>query len=265
MATYAPKPGSIIHVELSSDDPDGTEAFYADAFGWAFEAVGGMDYTMWRSADPPFGGLVAAEAVPDVPPVLCYLQTDDLADTVEALEGAGGEVVSEDEVAGMGVFAVFREPGGVVEAVWQATGEPDGSDGDGPRFTDEPSPGSVVHVELYTDDVDATMAFHEAVFDWEFEVLEGAYTLARPPTPPLGGVMPASAEMPVGTLVYVLVDDAAASCETMAAAGGEVLREPFEVEGWGTMAVVAAPGGIVQAVWERATVEAETAESMAAE
>lgn len=263
MTTYEPENGSIVHVELYSDDVEATRSFFEDAFGWSFEPVEGMDYTMWRSSDPPFGGLLGAEAAPDAfPPVLCYLQTDDLERTVEAIEAAGGEVLHDDEVPGMGVFAVFRAPGGVVEAVWQSTGDAEPPEEGWPEFIDEPGAGSVVHVELYTDDVDATRAFHEAVFGWTFEDLEGDYVMASPSTPPRGGLMEASDEMPVGTLCYVLVEGAEASCEAIEAAGGTVVEEPFDIEGWGTMAVFEAPGGIVGAVWESAM---ETSEAAAEE
>lgn len=258
--TYEPTHGSIVHIELYSDDIDATQAFYEEAFGWTFESVDGMDYLLWEAPDPPSGGLMATEDVPETPPsTLFYIDVEDLAATREAVSTAGGRIFEEEmAVQDMGVFAVFGDPGGVVEAAWEDTDEGEPPDGGWPQFTDRPAPGSIVHFELYSDDVDATRRFHESVFDWNFEEVEGEYVMARPPTPPFGGVMPASDDMPVGSLAYVLVARAEDACRTIETAGGAVLREPFEVGEWGTMAVFEAPGGIVQAVWENATDQAES-------
>jgi len=262
MATDAWPTGSIVHIELYSDDLAATRRFYEDAFGWSSDPVEGMDdYVMWEAPDPPYGGFVDGEAVAfPAPSTLCYVDVDDLASTVEAIAEAGGEVlVGEQSVPGMGAFVVFRDPGGVVEAAWEARPGSELAGEETPRPSETPAPGSVVHFELYTEDVAATRAFHEAVFGWTFEaVSDGGYTVARPPGPPAGGLMPASDEWPAGTLTYLLVDSAAAATRSVASAGGHVLREPFDVEGWGTMAVFEAPGGVVGAVWEAAPMAEES-------
>lgn len=258
MTTYEPTHGSIVHVELYSDDVGATEGFYETSFGWTVELVEDteeMTYRMWRAPNPPNGGLMPRDERPvDAPTTLLYIDVDDLADAQAAITEAGGELlVEETPVPEMGAFAVFRDPGGVVEAVWEERYEGEVPEGGFPLPTDDPDPGSIVHIELYSDDVGATQAFHESVFGWTFETLgEGAYTMARPPTPPYGGVMEASAEMPAGALAYLLVDDAEETAAAIRDAGGRILREPFVVEGWGTMAVFEAPGGIVQALWESA-------------
>lgn len=93
--------------------------------------------------------------------------------------------------------------------------------------THESANGSIVHVELYSEDPDATWAFYEDVFGWDFEAVEGGgYTMVRPPTPPNGGVMQASEEVPVGTLPYLLVASTEDTCRAVDASGGGVLREP---------------------------------------
>ena len=149
-------------------------------------------------------------------------------------------------------------PGGVVEAAWEDRYDGEPPEGGWPQFTDEPDAGSIVHFELYSEDPAATRAFHEAVFGWEFESLgEGGYTMVEPPTPPFGGVLEANEGMPTGTLAYLLVDAAGDSCRTVEEAGGQVLREPYEVPGWGTMAVYEAPGGVLGAVWESAPESSE--------
>ncbi len=261
MTDYESTHGSIVHVEFYSDDVEASQGFYENAFGWTFEPAEGQDYTMWRAPNPPNGGLLARDAVEfPAPPTLFYVQVDDLAAAQAAIAEAGGELLVEEmEVPEMGVFAVFRDPGGVVAAAWEDRYEGEPPEGGFPRFTDEPDPGSIVHFELYTDDPAATQALDEAVFDWQFEAVgAGGYPMAEPPTPPFGGIMEASEEMPVGPLAYLLVDDAADAVQTIRGAGGRVVRAPFDIEGWGTMAVFEAPGGVVQAVWEAAAGRTES-------
>lgn len=270
MTTYEMASGSIVHVELNSDDVEASGTFLADAFGWNVERDDEMNYTVWRAPNPPGGGLLGPqdgevpEGAPFEPPsTLFYVDVEDLAEAREAIVEAGGELLVEEmEIPEMGAFTVFREPGGVVEAAWENRYEGDPPEGGWPAYTDDPEPGSVTHFELYSEDPGATCDFHEAVFGWAFETVEGSdYTMVYPPTPPYGGVMQATEEMPVGTLFYLLVEDAEAACEAVAGAGASVLREPFEVEGWGTMAVFEAPGGVVLALWEGVTGTAEAPSS----
>ena len=253
MTTSDPTHGSIVHIELYTDDKDATRAFYGKVFGWSFEDVPGMDYTMWRAPNPPNGGLMERQEGPfQPPPTMVYLNVDDLGATREKIQAAGGEVLVEEiEVPEMGLFCVFKAPGGVVQAAWEDTYEGEPPEGGWPKFTDEGQPGSYCHVELYSADPEATQAFYSEVFDWQFDQAEEIeYIFTKPPTPPYGGLLQAGEHMPPGTLPYLLVTSAEETCQAVEAAGGQVLREPFDVEGHGRMAVFQAPGGIVQALWE---------------
>ena len=267
MTTYESGAGSIVHVEFASDDLEATRAFVEEAFGWETETVEEMDgYVIWRAPNPPGGGLVAPGEAPFTPPPTAfYIDVPDLDETREAIVAAGGElIVDEMAVDEMGVFCVYEDPGGVVAAAWEDRSDGEPPEGGWPTFTDDPEAGSITHFELYTEDPAATREFHEAVFGWAFESIDGgAYTMVHPPTPPYGGVMEATDEMPAGVLAYLLVAGAEDVCRDIEAAGGRILREPYEIEGWGTMAVFEAPGGFVGAVWEAA--EAQAAESASGE
>ncbi len=252
MATYETTHGSIVHIDLNSDDAEATRAFYGKAFGWSFEAFGDMAYHLFRAPSPPNGGIMARQEGEFQPPAtVLYLNVDDLAETRAAITEAGGQVLVEEiEVPEMGVFCMFRDPGGIVQAAWEDRYEGEPPEGGWPKLTDEPQPGAYCFFELYSEDPPATQAFYTSMFGWTFEDDEdGGYRFANPPTPPTGGLMEAGDHMPAGSLPYVLVASAEDACQAIDAAGGTVLREPFEVGGWGTMAVFEAPGGIVQAVW----------------
>lgn len=224
MTTYEPTQGSIVHVELYTDDPTVTESFYAEHFGWQFEPVEGMPaYSLWIAPTAPHGGMVKRDddAWPLSPPsTLVYTNVTSLAETRELITAAGGELlVREQEVPEMGIFTIYRDPGGIVAGAWEDQSATSSDDTDRyPMFSDEPESGSIVHFELYSEDPDATQTFHESVYGWTFEPThDGTYTMVYPPTPPNGGLMEANDEMPPGLLLYVLVDsaeDAVAVTET---------------------------------------------------
>ncbi len=46
----AQKPNSIVHVEFHSTAPEKTKAFLSDVFGWKFQDMPEMNYSMF---DPP--------------------------------------------------------------------------------------------------------------------------------------------------------------------------------------------------------------------
>jgi hypothetical protein len=256
MATYESTHGSVVHVELYSEDPEATRAFSETVFGWSVEPVEGMEeeYDSWRAPNPPGGGIVGLDGPFATPSTVLYLDVDDLGAAVASIVDAGGEILMEETaVPEMGVFAVFRDPGGVVSAAWEDRYEGEPPEGGWPAFTDDPEPGSVAHFELYSDDPAATRRLYDDVFGWTFEEVgdgDDEYTMARPPTPPYGGLVAVTDEMVPGTMLFVLVDDAGDASRVVADAGGRLLREPFDIEGWGRMAVLEAPGGVVQAVWE---------------
>lgn len=257
MTTYEPTQGSIVHIELYTEDPAVTESFYADHFGWKFDPVEEIpEYILWVAPTAPHGGMMQRndDAWPISPPsTLVYIKVDDLAETRDLITEAGGEVlVQEQEVPERGIFTIYRDPGGIVAAAWEdqsATAPVDTEQL--PMFSDEPETGSFVHFELYSEDPKATQAFHESVYGWTFESMENeTYTMVYPPTHPYGGIMEANDEMDPGFLLYVLVDSAQDAVTITETANGKIRREPFDNDGWGTMAVVDAPGGIHHAFWE---------------
>jgi len=105
-------------------------------------------------------------------------------------------------------------------------------------------------IDTWQDDLDAAVAYYTGVFGWEADVGE-EYTRFR-----LRGrdVVGAGTPLPPGAApawtTYVWVDDADAAAEKVTAAGGSVVREPFDSLDGGRMAIVADPQGAVFAVWQ---------------
>jgi len=122
MAT--PKPGSIVHVELHSPAPEKTKAFYERVFGWKFEAIPQMNYTTFTAPSPPGGGLMSPMEGMG-PMILNYILSTDIEATQRAIQAAGGTVlVPKQEIPKMGWFAIFRDPAGLTQAVYEDMQKP---------------------------------------------------------------------------------------------------------------------------------------------
>ncbi|HKZ48357.1 MAG TPA: VOC family protein [Thermoplasmata archaeon] len=118
MATQTP--GSIVHVEIQSNDPGTTKRFFRDIFGWKLEEYPEMDYTMWKASSGVGGGFTKPQGGMN-PGTLNHILSREIADDVRKIEASGGAIlVPKTEIPGQGWFAVFREPGGAVLGLFQA-------------------------------------------------------------------------------------------------------------------------------------------------
>ncbi|WP_425106965.1 VOC family protein [Ancylobacter sp.] len=107
--------------------------------------------------------------------------------------------------------------------------------------------------ELNSRDVPAAKAFYAATMGWTFEPMpiEGGpdYWIIRQGEARIGGIFPLEGPefdgIPEHWLPYIAVDDVDARCERALAAGGRVLRPPFDVAGVGRIAIVCDSQGAV--------------------
>ncbi len=110
--------------------------------------------------------------------------------------------------------------------------------------------GAASWIELTTTDVAAAKAFYSEIAGWELEDNPmpdgGTYTVVKVNGEGIGGIMqnpPGMENMPPMWTPYLTVDDVDISCAQAQAAGGQVMREPWDVPGVGRMAVIADPTG----------------------
>ncbi len=122
------------------------------------------------------------------------------------------------------------------------------------------SPGIPCWVELSgTPDIEASEAFYRELFGWEMPEQPnsdqlGGYRRAKLNGKDVAGVSPAMEEgQPAVWATYVSVADAAATTEAIKGNGGNVIVEPMDVVGLGTMAVFSDPGGAVFGLWQPGT------------
>ncbi len=112
-------------------------------------------------------------------------------------------------------------------------------------------------VDTTQPDPEAATEFYRGLFGWQCEELTppGAperYFMARIDGRDVAGIGsdPASGSATPTWETYVGVDSADAAAAAVSDAGGRVLAEPFEVPGFGRMAVLADPSGAAFRVWQ---------------
>ena len=116
----SPKPGSLVHFELASDNPERTRKFLQDVFAWKFEAVPGLEYYPF-STPAGAGGAVLPASVQQPRGILDYLLSEDIDRDARKIEAAGGKLLgSKTEIPGVGWWLLFEEPGHCVLALFQS-------------------------------------------------------------------------------------------------------------------------------------------------
>jgi hypothetical protein len=106
-------PHPVIHVEIRSEDPDATRAFYADLFDWKVASEGafpGYAFVDTGAEGGPATAIGPRQGAEDE--VLFFVAVDDVAATLQRAEELGGTIVqSAQEVPGV-TFGVFADAQG---------------------------------------------------------------------------------------------------------------------------------------------------------
>ena len=116
-----PRPGAIVHVELSSRDLARSRRFLENVFDWKFtnEATGAMEYWSFETPDGPRGGLVAPQEGME-PSSLNYILVASVDASLKRIAAQGGRLLTaKQEIPTVGWFAVFEIPGGPVAAIFE--------------------------------------------------------------------------------------------------------------------------------------------------
>jgi predicted enzyme related to lactoylglutathione lyase len=240
--------GAPCWADLWTSDVEGSRRFYGELFGWEAQAPSeefGGYFMFTRKGVPVAGGMGEMGDTPAQNIWKIYLETDDIAKTLERAEGEGAQIVSGAmPVADLGVQAVLIDPTGAHLGAWQP--------GTFPGFTVLNEHGAPSWFELFTRDHPAALAFYRSVFHWDTNVVgdsdEFRYTTMREPGGhgELAGIMDARSFLPVGVpshwSVYWEVDDAPATVATVKKLGGSVVDDVADTP-YGRLATVRDPAG----------------------
>ncbi|HTT50129.1 MAG TPA: VOC family protein [Streptosporangiaceae bacterium] len=232
--------GTPCWVDLGVDNIARASAFYAGLFGWDVLAgppeAGG--YSMCLRGGRPLAGIGPRQGPPGTPPVwTTYLASDDADGTAAKITKAGGQLVVQPfDVMDAGRMAMAADPGGAVFGIWQA--------GAHTGFGVANEPGTVSWNENHTRDFDGSKAFYQAVFGYDYGDVAGAgirYATLRLAGRDVGGIMELDggvpAEVPAHWETYFAVPGADAAVAATRAAGGAVIRAPWDTP-YGRMAIV---------------------------
>ena len=118
------KPGSFVHIEFASADPERMRKFFEDVFDWEFQFMPEAEYHTYAAPSGPGGGLM--KPMENQPPgILNYLLSHDIDADVRKIEEAGGKVLQpKREIPGVGWWAVFQEPTGITLALFESVPPP---------------------------------------------------------------------------------------------------------------------------------------------
>lgn len=121
------------------------------------------------------------------------------------------------------------------------------------------TPGTFCWVEIGTTNADAAKNFYRELFGWDYEDGEAGpgmiYTMISLNGKAVGGLYQLNSEMlsagvPPHWLNYVAVANTDEAAAQAAAAGGSVMKGPFDVATAGRMAIIQDPTGAVFALWQ---------------
>jgi predicted enzyme related to lactoylglutathione lyase len=242
--------GSPCWADLCTSDVEGSRRFYSELLGWEAQepsAEFGGYFMFTRHGAMVAGGMGDMGDMKANNTWKLYLQTDDIAKTLQVAESQGGEVVAATmQVADLGAQAVLVDSVGATVGAWQP--------GSFQGFTVLGEDGTPSWFELLTRDHDRAVSFYQAAFGWDTttEAVEDGggfrYTVAHGHSGEgdLVGIMDAKAFLPDGAgeswSIYWAVDDVAATVAKCTQLGGSIVRETEDTP-YGVLATLADPTG----------------------
>jgi hypothetical protein len=114
----------VVHWEFWSLDPAKVSDFYSSVFDWKIQDMPEMNYRVVDTGGPGInGGIMTPKRDGPWPGNMSfYIDVDDLAAYRKRITAAGGKIlVEEQQVPGMGAFALFSDPDGRVLGIWKRT------------------------------------------------------------------------------------------------------------------------------------------------
>jgi predicted enzyme related to lactoylglutathione lyase len=110
----------ICHWELMVTDVEKAKAFYGRVFDWKFTDMGMGGYWFIDAGKEPGGGMMAKPPSAPRCALSQYFLVDSIDDTLAKVAAGGGKtVVTKTEIPGMGHFAMFTDPDGIVVGVFE--------------------------------------------------------------------------------------------------------------------------------------------------
>jgi hypothetical protein len=124
--------GRVVHFEIPYDDGERARVFYNEVFGWEMTELPEMSYTLVTSGpsgaegpdEPGFinGGMMPRREPFTSPNLVLDVESIEVA--LQAVNDAGGTIVSEREQVGeMGFAAYFKDTEGNLVGLWESASQ----------------------------------------------------------------------------------------------------------------------------------------------
>lgn len=234
-------------VDIGTQDPQTSLAFYAALFGWEGQDMGeeAGHYTIVSKGGKQVAAISPSED-PGPPYWTTYINVDDVDAVASKATAAGGTLIASPmDVMDAGRMAIFKDTTGAVIAAWQP-GRHIGAD-----LVNEA--GAFIWSELSTSDLASAKTFYSAVFDWGWGGTD-EYAEAQVQGRTIAGVMPRRpdipAEVPDAWLVYFGSADVDADFHKAVGLGASAVVEPMDIPGTGRFAVLIDPQGATFALFK---------------
>lgn len=129
--------GGVVHFEIPADDEDRAREFYSSIFGWGFQIMPEMEYSLAMTTPMDEHGRPAVTGSingglfrrGDLTAPVVTIDVDDIDAALASIAARGGSVVREKlEVPGMGWNAYFKDSEGNVVGLWQNAAPEGGAD-----------------------------------------------------------------------------------------------------------------------------------------
>ncbi|MBE0433098.1 VOC family protein [candidate division WOR-3 bacterium] len=106
------------HIEIPTNDPQKSKAFYGKLFGWKLNDTI-SDYVMFSTGDNQ-GGAFTTNAKPSRDGVVLYIEVEDITEKLTEIEAAGGKKLkNKTQISPQyGYYCTFTDPCGNIMALW---------------------------------------------------------------------------------------------------------------------------------------------------
>lgn len=231
-------PGKFVWNDLLTDDVPVAKKFYGHLFGWTFEQLG--DYTVIKNDGRSIGGMAQIKDVSEIKNAarwLCTLSVADVDKAVSLVTKEGGIVHKGPlEMRNRGRGALVRDPQGAQLLMLQASG--------GDPEDKEPVIGSWLWHELWSNDVEASIAFYQKLVGYHFVGEKTDYLILMKDGQWRAGIRySANSKLEMRWVPVVRVADTDEIAVKAKNLGGKILVEPRQTADGNRVALLSDPSG----------------------
>jgi len=230
------KVGTIAWRELNTSEPERSERFYGELFGWSIRSVphGPGTYRLLYAGEKQIGGIFHVDK-PNVPPHWAsYVEVDDVDAACARVKSAGGSnATAVMDIPNVGRFAAVLDGDHAVSVAFKSAHPSN-------EVPASAGTGDFVWEQLNAPSPEKSVAFYTQVYGWKPRVHEAdpRLTIMSASGTDVCTIMQAPPGMPAHWLTYVTVDKLVETNARARKLGGKVIVEEIPIEGFGALSVI---------------------------